>query len=75
MEVPPPYAAHWGGPKISGGAGAILQEPATEWESSGAAIVADSFLLPTVRSAGLIRPSALKARVVSYLVLGSAWPT
>lgn len=49
---PPPYAAHWGGQKVSGGAGAILEEPATEWEWSGAAVVADSSLLPTLRSAG-----------------------
>lgn len=35
--------------KVSGGPGAILQDLVTEWEWSGAAVVADSFLLPTVR--------------------------
>lgn len=30
---------------------------------------------PHSRVSGLISPSALKPRLVSYLVLGSAWPT
>lgn len=48
---PAPLRRALGGQKVSGGAGAILPEPATEWEWSGAAVVADSFLLPTVQSA------------------------
>lgn len=48
----PPDVAPWRSLRLSGGGGAILTEPETEWEWSGTAVVADSFLLPTVRSAG-----------------------
>lgn len=48
---PAPLRRALEGQRVSSGAGAILPEPATKWEWSGAAVVADSFLLPTVQSA------------------------